>query len=783
MIQRKSLIGIFLWIIYAGSVSQAEARSVTSVSYQTLCSYDPNCKKLVNWDGSMKAPKQDMIFLIKKFRSEIIQAGKDYEVDPRAIAGSLLAENSLNVHVDDKLQDDLVRMGLSPEGKLLGFSFSFGWGQIYTDTAESVEPMMAQIENRPIRNRREIAKALLLPDQSVRYVAALLLKSQTIYQQLGLSIHNNPGILVTLYNLGKESQRALTTKQAGRSPRINYFGYFVELYMDQIQSLLQESKATTMSGMDASPHLSSESIQQSSSRDQLFLKKSVRASYQGKKGRSVNSSPIYIFRAPDQCSTMGSGYEEIRTRNQTYQSFDPVTEVLPQDSVEKLSETMGCGLQAWWLVRTSLGYLGWVPASKISDLKLSRNRDLRAFNPMDEVQAENLRFCQDPKLKSLKYQDYSKAMRLKDAADDPSSSLVFKNLEFDQNSTRLMYQQWYLLIQHSLNKGLMNLNRQRSLNNLKPLSKWEDSSNPFYLLIQKQHDRNMIALLRCTDPLWDCSLPDSKYDFPKDFQVYVHMETMNFNAETLLSWRSKLQVLQPKEMIYRGYELGSVDFHQQTEVALAWIQQCRFENLSSTESSQGRSVMDLFFDDLYQGIQKNGLRGLRWKDPINTPMDSLLFLSQVCEKFIKIRSPSKDSVLSVEAQMIQQKNPSEAIYQWTSSVWNSLGQTTQQRSLYLLPLLKGWMMNSDHLGINIASMYKSYAEEMERGDLAQPCVYDPLILAQQIEELTTSDCIQAIFVSDPWILNYYRSKSTKVIFYPEQRQGTVSTLRQKNCRK
>ena len=782
MIQRKSLIGIFLWIIYAGSVSQAEARSVTSVSYQTLCSYDPNCKKLVNWDGSMKAPKQDMIFLIKKFRSEIIQAGKDYEVDPRAIAGCLLAENSLNVHVDDKLQDDLVRKGLAPEGKVLGASFSFGWGQIYTDTAELVESMMARKENRPQRNRRQIAQALLQPEQSVKYVAALLLKSLNFYQQQGFLIQNNPGVLVTLYNLGKAQSRALETKQAGRNPRVNYFGYFVEFYMDVIEGLLREDPsdaAIASNGKAPSPLVAQVKAPASK---QIFGKKDFSNSLRSHKPGFVTDF-IPIFRAPDQCSTMGSGYDEIRTRNQTYQSFDPVGQIFPQETIEKLSQTFGCELQTWWLVRTSMGVLGWVPEAKLSARKDFEKLRTQKESLASLVESETLVSCQDFKLKAQRYQDYSKSLMLKniEEAEDKVSSTSDSTTSASQGLNNSMYQHWYLLIQHSLNKGLQFLNHRRSQQNLVPLSKWEDLANPFYLQVQRLHDRNMSLLHRCLDPLWDCSLPDSKYDFQKDLQAYHQMQSMEFNEETAATWKPRLQVLQPLQMIYRGPDLGTAEFLRQKEMALNWIQSCRFEREGVAQQA---SVMDLFFEDLYQGILNKGLRGLRWKDPLNSPMDSLLFLSEVCEKYVKPASSESEPLpLSAQAQKIQQMNMSESIYQWTSSVWSSLGQTPQQRKMYLLPFLKNWMLNAGHLGIDLAAMYRSYAEEIEKGDWSRSCVYDPLILAQNIEKLMRTNCIQAVFVSDAWIMNYFRSKSTKVIYDPLQNQGMISVLRTKACKK
>ena len=730
----------------------------------------------------MKAPKQDMLFLIKKFRSEIIQAGKDYEIDPRAIAGCLLAENSLNVHVDDKLQEDLVRKGLAPEGKILGLSFSFGWGQIYTDTAELVEPMMAHKETRPLRNRREIAQALLQPDQSLRYAAALLLRSQNIYQQQGFMIQNNPGVLVSLYNLGKVQQRALETKQAERSPRVNYFGYFVEFYMDLIQNLLQEDKSkVAIASNEKAPSALVVQVKTPASK-QSSGKIDFPPSAQLRKV-SLLLEPVTIFRAPDQCSTMGSGYDEIRTRNQTYQSFDPVGQIFPQETIEKLSQTFGCELQAWWLVRTSMGFLGWVPETKLSarkDFEKLRTQQVRLTTL---VESETLASCQDFKLKAQRYQDYSKSLILKNTEEEQGKEFSSSDSTTSafQGLNNSMYQHWHFLIQHSLNKALQFLNQRRIQQNLVPLSKWEDLANPFYLQVQRQHDRNMSLLHRCLDPLWDCSLPDSKYDFQKDLQVYHQMQSLEFNEETAVTWKPRLQVLQPLQMIYRGPDLGTAEFQRQKEMALNWIQSCRFEREGATQQA---SVMDLFFEDLYQGIRKKGLRGLRWKDPLNSPMDSLLFLSEVCEKYVKPKSSESGLLsLSVQAQKIQQMNMSEPIYQWTSSVWSSLGQTPQQRKMYLLPFLKNWMLNAGHLGIDLAAMYRSYAEEIEKGDWSRSCVYDPLILAQNIEKLMRTNCIQAVFVSDAWIMNYFRSKSTKVIYDPLQNQGMISVLRTKACKK
>ncbi len=204
--------------------------------YKSLCSYDSFCGHLKNSDGSFKAPKPEVIALLREMKPIIDESAKLYDVDPRAIAGAILAENSLNVQVADSVQDFLVKYKIAKTGKIFGKSFSFGLGQIHPETALEVDSIAARIEGRNLRNEGEISQELLKPESAIKYVAAILKNTQDVYKKHGMDIKNDPALLTTLYNLGRPEVRAKETRRLGGNPKPNYFGYFVNQNLSKIES-------------------------------------------------------------------------------------------------------------------------------------------------------------------------------------------------------------------------------------------------------------------------------------------------------------------------------------------------------------------------------------------------------------------------------------------------------------------------------------------------------------------------------------------------------------------
>jgi hypothetical protein len=195
-----------------------------------------------------------------QMRSLIIKIAQQYNVDPVTLVATPLAENTMNVDIKDKVQDELEAQGrLDDDGRIIHdgsiTNYAISWiddkpmsigpGQIYVFAANHVEKLAASIEGRPLRSKKEIKAALKTRGGALRYAAAILRDAQDMYAQAGFDISRRPDVLATLYNIGKVKDRLRNFQQRykdtkGRAqPLPNYFGYWVGANYRLIQQRLQ----------------------------------------------------------------------------------------------------------------------------------------------------------------------------------------------------------------------------------------------------------------------------------------------------------------------------------------------------------------------------------------------------------------------------------------------------------------------------------------------------------------------------------------------------------------
>ena len=395
--------------------------------YKDLCAYDSWCQNLKNNDGSIKQPKKEVLEAVRAVQEEIRKAAKDFGVDPRAVAGAIVAENSLNVQISDAVQDFLVKYKIAPKGEILGKKFTFGWGQLNLPAAKEAEVLMAKVEGRKMRSDTEISEELLKPASAVRYVAAVMRKVQDDYAKEGIDISKKPEILATLYNLGKSESKAVQTRVSGRDPRVNYFGYFVQRYNGQIEGAVGYSapatavasaagavaasasgdkpskagkatksdpaSAATLTGAVSATNGAREvkvnpafdganrkvsGNKEASSRPEDAAGTRTPAKSLEKSGpkalTSVLSAPIELAAAPPTCSTMGAGKSGEQRRYDTVVHYASLGIVEAGKRIEVLSPGLGCGLEPWSLVRTETGAIGW---GRTSVLEEKSRREMR----------------------------------------------------------------------------------------------------------------------------------------------------------------------------------------------------------------------------------------------------------------------------------------------------------------------------------------------------------------------------------------------------------------------
>ncbi|MEK7692071.1 MAG: DUF1402 family protein [Bdellovibrionota bacterium] len=185
----------------------------------------------------LKKPDPALVFFLAALAPEIKEVAALYHVDPRALTGVMLAENSLNHSITDVFQNQLALLATNAGAEEL-IKFTIGLGQINPSVVMKFEPYAARVEKRSPRNENEVIDEISTTSGSIRYAAAILASEQRRYENAGISVRDKPGILATLYNLG--SRADLTeTLASGRSPRVNYMGLFVENNLPTIERSLE----------------------------------------------------------------------------------------------------------------------------------------------------------------------------------------------------------------------------------------------------------------------------------------------------------------------------------------------------------------------------------------------------------------------------------------------------------------------------------------------------------------------------------------------------------------
>jgi hypothetical protein len=124
---------------------------------------------------------------------------------------------------------------------------TFGLGQINPLTALMLSDLVHEKSGYPKLDENDAAgvyKAIMDPDISLAYMAAVIRKSIDDYRQIAdIDISGNPGLTATLFNIGNSQQRAraLAAKRASGAanwPEENYYGWLINDRLDELEALL-----------------------------------------------------------------------------------------------------------------------------------------------------------------------------------------------------------------------------------------------------------------------------------------------------------------------------------------------------------------------------------------------------------------------------------------------------------------------------------------------------------------------------------------------------------------
>lgn len=120
---------------------------------------------------------------------------------------------------------------------------TFGLGQLNPLTALSVNDLVvrkSRLASLDANRAPEVYKAIMDPDTTLQYMAAVIRLSIDAYAQIaGVDISGNPGVTATLYNLGDVRDRARKLKERGGLPEENYYGWLVNDKLSELESLVK----------------------------------------------------------------------------------------------------------------------------------------------------------------------------------------------------------------------------------------------------------------------------------------------------------------------------------------------------------------------------------------------------------------------------------------------------------------------------------------------------------------------------------------------------------------
>lgn len=169
--------------------------------------------------------------IVKNNSSNIINAAKEFGVDPVIVGAVIYQEQATNVNFIDVLTDYM--------GGLLHINTSIGVGQIRVKTAELLEEHYPNLDPHRLESifvEYNTVRVMRLKDPltNIRYVAAKIHFSQSRWKKAGFDIKNNPEILGTLYNI----EDIKNPIEPHSNPETNEFGEGVKQNYNKVKKLL-----------------------------------------------------------------------------------------------------------------------------------------------------------------------------------------------------------------------------------------------------------------------------------------------------------------------------------------------------------------------------------------------------------------------------------------------------------------------------------------------------------------------------------------------------------------
>lgn len=473
--------------------------------------YDPATNKMIPLDrailNSIVASKDELYGVLRHFP----------DIKASTIAGCILAENTMNVSVSDKAQEWLAKNSetvFSIAATLFGKSantVSLGLGQINVEAARDGEPYVMKVQGRSkARTDSEIKDAVMTPKGSYLYAAGIIQNAIDKYKEQGIDIRHRPDIQCTLYNLGGHKNRALKTKESGKSPKPNYFGFFVNHYFQELNEHLGDT--IPKGGLSA---------------DNFKLNQH---NWSKRQAEAIQEVPLY--------KSIPNCFDEPQSVKTNIPSTGPTL----KGKYREIAFQVDCNLQAWTYIKDGKGRFGWAPS-----YQLQMNTIYSALGP-EEYKKLTGPQCLEPADKASidSCRDDIKKMGLRVDFDHHNNIILRMEHTREQSMQRRIhpvrkdqFEQWKYSIDEKKEAILKYAKRKGHV-----LSGWDDDKNPWRDLFTWMDD-----LKQCMDDRKQCVVDHNfhgNYRFTEAFHERGLLNDDNY-AERKRENLRNIKIIQKRE--------------------------------------------------------------------------------------------------------------------------------------------------------------------------------------------------------------------------------------------
>jgi len=689
--------------------------------YKRICKMTPKyCPKLKDRSGKWSKPARAVLLMTKKFIPYIKKVAKKYGIDERAIVGSIIIENGINNSYFDDIQNILVKSGLFDNGELLGKEFTFGFGQIKMSAALPVEQMAAKIDKRKVRTVDEISKALLKPEESIRYMAAIIRKAQDDYMKQGFDISNRPGLLATLYNIGKSEQRVKRSVQEGKAPSINYYGFFVLNNMKQIDDLLGNKKIPN-------------------NNETSSLKKT-----------REYSSKIAIYQSPSRCQ-VGNDDEDIEYQKlRTKKNFPKIGEVSLGDNFYHLSRSIDCDFESWNLIGSGDGKkMGWVKKDDLDIITYNLNLAPSClFKQNDPCKAKIINSLGN----KLHREGQGKLfIKMESLRPNPTWRYPAEKECLEHREKKKKKKNRTMLTKNGRNKlkKAIDLFKKRVLNESKTeVDYFTDSRNPYAFL---SNSLNLYRLSECADQKSENSTPcfqnvlDVLPILPK-IKIVPHPSWSDLSA--IMEKVSKVRGISNNQYYNQTPKASALEKMKKKKEVHQVIEKClSLRKITKSTQKKLREYQKYLEENDYQPLMQPYTTKI-WKTLTKFCVKmSSLQITQTFQKDCEHCMPEIDLYLpNIEQEM-----------RFSLQTFKKMIANPNEKKKLIY----------DQVKTNLDSLKFSFQETaIANVNNDEKCSYLPIETAKKIQNLLKLSCVEKVFVPDHILLTSFYNDPSRVLYKP-----------------